>query len=108
MARKVHGKYQRRKGIEAEREFCRLTGAERVPLSGQTGGTYSGDARWLGLTWQIKREKDSWRTLYSALENHDALAVRADRKPWLVVMPLSTFQVLLERKGGDEDARTAP
>jgi len=100
MARKGSGNYPRRKGIKAEREFCRLTGAQRVPLSGAAGGEYSGDARWLGLLWQIKREKNSWRTLYRVLETHDALAVRADRKPWLVVMPLSTFQELLERGSG--------
>ncbi|MFO7325979.1 MAG: hypothetical protein DIU62_009705 [Pseudomonadota bacterium] len=104
MAGKRGGAAPYRKGRKAEQEFCRLTGAERVPLSGAAGGEHSGDAKWLGLLWQIKREKDSWRTLYRVLETHDALAVRADRKPWLVILPLATFQRLIgQEEGGGRD-----
>jgi len=38
------------------------------------------------------------------LETHDALAVRADRKPWLVILPLATFQRLIgQEEGGGRD-----
>ncbi len=66
-----------------------------MPLSGAAGGDYSGDVKALGLCWQVKSRANGWRTLYAALEGHDALAVKADRKVWLVVVPLDTFTELL-------------
>ena len=92
------GRSQRRKGLDAEREFARLIGGRRVPLSGAQEG-YRGDVVGMGLTWQVKRKADDWRTLYAELEDHDALAVRADRRGWLVILPLETFQRMVQ--GGD-------
>src|SRR5690606_21580242 len=95
------GRSERRKGVEAEREFARLIGGERVPLSGAAGGSYTGDVIGLGLRWECKRRKDGFKQLYDWLEGKDALAVRADRKPWLVVMRLET---LLEIAGAKEES----
>lgn len=97
----VPGRSSWRKGIRAEREFAKLTGGVRVPLSGAAGGPFSGDVLAFGLRWQVKWDKDGWRTLYKLLENADALALRAPRKRWLVVMPYETF---IAQRGGTHDA----
>lgn len=89
---------QRRKGYEREREFAQLIGGSRVPLSGAAGGEYAGDVKGLGLLWEVKARKDGFKQLYGWLDGKDALAVRADRRPWLVVMPLETLLRLLEER----------
>ena len=89
------GRSERRKGVDAEREFAKLIGGERVPLSGAAGGRYAGDVVGLGLKWECKRRKDGFKQLYSWLEGKDALALRADRRPWLVVMPLDRLLELI-------------
>lgn len=64
-----------------------------------------GDVMGIGLKWEVKRRKDGFKTLYKWLENErekpDALAIRADRKPWLVVIPLERFLKII--KGGKEN-----
>lgn len=89
------GRSERRKGVEAEREFAKLIGGERVPLSGAAGGNYTGDVIGLGLRWECKRRRNGFKQLYDWLDGADALAVRADRKPWLVVMPLERLLELI-------------
>ena len=97
------GRRPRDKGIRAERELARMLGGQRVPLSGAAGGAFGGDIKAMGLTWQVKVEADGWRRLYRLLETHDAVAVKADRKPWLFVMPIDTFLKLVKdlREGKD-------
>ena len=90
------GKAQRDKGARAERELAKLLGGERVPLSGAAGGSYVGDVKALGLTWEAKVRGDGFKQLYAWLNGKDALAVKADRKPWLVVMPLETWLERME------------
>jgi Holliday junction resolvase len=93
------GKAQRDKGARAEREFAKLIGGERVPLSGAAGGSFSGDViDPFGDIWEIKVRKDGFKQLYAWLEGKDALAVRADRKPWLVVIPLERWLELVTNK----------
>src|SRR5690606_38300400 len=92
------GKRSRDKGARAEREFAKLISGERVPLSGAAGGSYTGDVVGLGLRWEVKRRADGFRSLYDWLEGKDALAVRADRRPWLVVMPLETLLEIVEAR----------
>src|SRR5690606_3456849 len=74
---RMSGRRSRRKGSDAEREFAKLIGGERVPLSGAAGGSYTGDVVGLGLKWECKRRKDGFKQLYSWLEGKDALALRA-------------------------------
>ncbi|EGL82083.1 hypothetical protein CathTA2_2446 [Caldalkalibacillus thermarum TA2.A1] len=95
----MSGRRSKRKGSSAEREFAKLIGGTRIPLSGSQRG-FKGDVKGLGLTWECKRYRDGFRRLYAWLEGEDidALAIRADRKPWLVVMEVDTLLKLL---GGD-------
>lgn len=97
------GRRPREKGIRAERELARMLGGQRVPLSGAAGGAFGGDIKALGLTWQAKVEATGFRRLYKWLEGHDALGLKADRREWLVVMPLYTFLGIIEdvRAGRD-------
>lgn len=92
------GKAQRDKGNRSERAFAKLISGERVPLSGAAGGSYVGDVIGMGMTWECKVRADGFKQLYTWLENRDALAVKADRKEWLVVMPLEQLQRLLEKE----------
>lgn len=98
------GRSERRKGTDAEREFARLIGGRRVPLSGAAGGDFAGDViDSRGWRWEIKRRRDGFRQLYAWLDGADALAIRADRRPWLVVLTLDQFLRLLDQ-GGATDA----
>ena len=98
------GKRSRDKGARAEREFAKLISGERVPLSGAAGGRFAGDVIGLGLRWEIKRRENGFRQLYGWLENADALAVRADRREWLVVIPLDKFLQLVVEGDKSESA----
>lgn len=104
------GASQRRKGLDGEREFARLIGGKRVPLSGAAGGEFSGDVvDSRGWRWEVKRRRNGWQELYKWLDGADVLAVRADRRPWLVVMPLDRFLDLTAGdKGGGLDGREHP
>jgi hypothetical protein len=83
-----------------EREFAKLVGGERVPLSGAAGGSYTGDVVADGVLFECKARKDGFKQIYQWLEGVDAVALRADRKGWLVVLPLATY---MEIRGGRED-----
>lgn len=88
----MSGRRSKRKGNRAEREFAKLIGGERIPLSGSAGGSYTGDVKGLGLLWECKARKDGFKQLYKWLEGDaDALAIKADRKEWLVVLPAEKF-----------------
>jgi hypothetical protein len=86
---------QRDKGNRRERELARLLGGVRVPLSGACVG-FKGDVKALGLTWQCKARANGFKSLYSDLDGHDALAPKADRREWLVVLPASRLLALVE------------
>lgn len=94
----MSGRRSKRKGSAAEREFAKLIGGKRVPLSGAMGGEYSGDVIGLGIKWECKRRKESFKQLDKWLEGVDAVAFRADRDEWKVWMPLKTLLSLLERE----------
>lgn len=88
------GAAQRRKGATGEREIVNALrdagiDAKRVsPL--EAGGADFGDVRDAsGQRWQVKRRKALG--LYAWLEGCDRLAVRGDRRPWLVVLPLADY-----------------
>jgi hypothetical protein len=96
------GKAQKVKGSRIEREFAHLINGSRIPLSGAAkhlGQAYTGDVVGMGMTWECKARKDGFKQLYAWLSESaiDALAVKADRKPWLVCLPLETFLTLMNR-----------
>lgn len=96
----MSGRRSKRKGSRAEREFAKLIGGERVPLSGSAGGSYTGDVKGLGLLWECKVRKDGFKQLYKWLEGDaDALAIKADRKEWLVVLPAEKLLKILSERG---------
>jgi hypothetical protein len=93
------GKAPRRKGIRGELEVAKLLGGQRVPLSGAAGGKYTGDVDVPALgIGEVKRRKNGFRQIYKWLGDNDFLAIRADRQPWLVVMPIDKVQGLI--RGG--------
>lgn len=93
----MSGKRSRDKGGRTERDFAKRIGGQRVPLSGAMNG-YKGDVIGLGMTWECKARADGFKMLYGWLEGEvDALAVKADRKEWLVVMPLDKFKTLIDK-----------
>lgn len=110
------GKFSRDKGLRFEREVVALfsdagISAERVPLSGAHHGRFSGDvwaypppgARKMRL--ELKKRADGFKGLYSLLtDDIDGLILGADRKPPLIVMPLSVFfSMVTEQKGEHHD-----
>jgi hypothetical protein len=98
------GRTSRDKGLRGEREFAELVGGRRVPLSGAQRG-FENDVLVptpIGyLLAEVKRRKSGFKVLYDWLEDDrelpDLVAFRADRKPWLVAMPLDTFLKLIGR-----------
>jgi hypothetical protein len=95
------GKASRDKGNRRELEFAHLVGGVRVPLSGAHGGTFGEDVL-LPNGWraQVKSRAEGFKTLYAALGEADVLALKADRKPWLIVM---TGEQFLTITGGIND-----
>ena len=92
------GAAERRKGAAGERELVNLLRAAGLeakrtsPL--EAGQAEFGDVRDAqGKRWQVKRRKAVG--LYGWLEGCDRLAVRADRKGWLVVLTLEDFTALV-------------
>ena len=99
------GRSQKEKGSRREREFANLIGGQRVPLSGaakHVGEAHTGDVEGLGLRFECKARKDGFKTIYKWLEEDgiDALALKADRRGWLVVVPVERF---LQLMGKDPD-----
>lgn len=50
-----------------------------------------GDVVLWDKTWEVKRRADGFKSLYKWLEKADTVAVRSDRKGWLVVMTLEEW-----------------
>jgi hypothetical protein len=91
------GRASRDKGNRAERAIVKFLqergfAAERVPLSGATGGSYLGDITIPVLNvdrvTEVKCRANGFRELYKWLQARDLLIVRADRKEPLVVLAL--------------------
>ncbi|MBA4495122.1 hypothetical protein ACFO25_10025 [Paenactinomyces guangxiensis] len=94
------GRSQKMKGTRREREFAKLINGKRVPLSGSAkhaGEEHTGDVEGLGLKWEVKARKDGFKQLYKWLDEEvvDGLAIKADKKDWLVVLPVQTLLSLL-------------
>ncbi len=93
------GKKERDKGMRGEREFKKIVNGERVPLSGAAGGRYTGDVMMpVGKAdWkvEVKKREDGFKMQYRWLDDNDALAMKADHRPWLICMELETFMDLI-------------
>ena len=87
----MSGRKSKNKGSRTELEFSKLIGGDKIPLSGALGGVFRGDVEGLGLRWECKVRKDGFKQLYGWLDGVDALAVKADRKSWIVCIPLEKF-----------------
>ena len=96
------GKFSRDKGYRAENAVVHIAkdhglDAYRVPLSGS--GPVKGDVvvsnpvdTW---TLEIKSRASGFQTIYKFLEGNDVLVLKADRKDYLAVLPLSDLFDLL-------------
>lgn len=101
------GKPSRDKGARIEREIVQLhralgLDAERVPLSGASGGTFAGDVIIEGVGKAEVKARASgggFVQLERWLAQHDALFLRRDRADPLVLLPWSTWARLISRKG---------
>ena len=86
------GAASRRKGRNGELEAARRLGGERTSSTGLPGpDVIDRDGR----PWEVKRRKESFKELYRFLdqtEGVDRVILRDDRKPWLVVMQLETYE----------------
>jgi hypothetical protein len=70
-------------------------------LSGALGGEFTNDVvAPNGWRCEVKRRASAFKTIYAWVqdtrEKPDAVAFRADRMPWLVVMHVEKFNELLE------------
>lgn len=93
-----------RKGSRFEREVvdilqdCGIAAAERVPLSGSAGGSFTGDidcpVQGIDRKLECKRRRRGFATLYGFLGSNYGLVVRDDRTEPLVVMRLRDFAEL--------------
>ena len=91
------GLKSKRKGYRLENELVNKLkemglNAERIPLSGAGGGSFSGDLIVEGKITKVKERKDGFKNLYKWLEGRDILFIRADRKEWLVVVRLKDWK----------------
>lgn len=87
------GAASRRKGQRVERDFAKLAGGARVPLSGALRGNLSNDVNLPpdlgGLSVEVKYRSSGLSTLYKwvldAVEKPDAVVVKAPNQPFLVI-----------------------
>ena len=98
------GRRSPRKGARIEREMVNMLRdagiqAERVPLSGSCGGSFSGDLIIDGkYTAEVKaRGTGGGFTLIDRwLEDRDVLIVKQDRKPPLMVLTFQAYSDLIQ------------
>lgn len=87
------------KGDKAERQFIKMMGGQRTFWQPENDGEKARgdviDVPYLGRG-EIKIRKEGFKQLYGWLADNDFLAVRADRKKWLIVMPAEDLKQLLD------------
>jgi hypothetical protein len=97
------GRRSRNKGARVEREIVALhqamgVEAERVPLSGAAGGSYTGDvivAKKYKAEVKARKNGGGFALIERWLEGNDMLIVKSDRKEPLVVLPWSVYGQLI-------------
>ena len=95
----MSGKKSRSKGLRHEQALvnaCREVGleAERVPLSGAAGGSYTGDVMVRGRRFEAKIRANGFRELYKWIEGNYGVFLRSNRHKSLVVLRFNDFQRL--------------
>ncbi len=102
------GKFSRDKGARFEIQIVHLMqeagfAAEKVPLSGAAGGSFSGDISMplLGVDVRIecKKRARGFTQIYDWIESNYGLVVAADRKPPLIVNRLDQWLVMAMKAG---------
>jgi len=96
------GKRSRDKGRRNEQQIVNLLKdagieAERVPLSGACGGSFSGDIVIDGERYEAKIRATGFRQIYEYLGDHDGLFLRADRQELLIVLRAADWIELRRR-----------
>jgi Holliday junction resolvase len=94
----------RRKGSRIEREIVKLhheygIAAERVPLSGAAGGSFTGDLLIDGSTTAEVKSRaggSGFKTLEKWKGNHSLLFLKRDRQPPLVLMDFDMYAELMK------------
>ena len=106
------GSKERSKGLRVERESVhRLTDAgipaERVPLSGAAGGSYTGDVVFGGWVAEVKARKDGggFKKIEEWLGDNDCLILKKNNSDPTVVLPWDHFVRLFSAfKDGSKDS----
>ena len=85
------------KGVARERELAKALGGTRQPLSGALRGNLSNDVVLPdGLNIEVKSRAQGFRTIYGwvldEVEKPDAVALKANNQPWLIVQTLENWQ----------------
>lgn len=97
------GKASRDKGARFERTIVNAMqdaglAAERVPLSGAAGGSFSGDitcpVQGEDRLFEAKKRADGFREIYRWIEGNYGLVIASDRRAPLVVLSLDDFMDL--------------
>lgn len=102
-SRTLSGRGRRNKGLRVEREIVAMhqaigIHAERVPLSGAAGGSYTGDVIVDGqYRVEVKARKSGkgFTMLTRWLDDNDMLIVKEDKQEPMVVLPWKTYKKLL-------------
>ena len=110
------GMKSKRKGNRVEREIVNLLKeagihAERVPLSGQVGGSFAGDTLIEGIyraEVKARASGSGFTTIERWKGDNDILFLKRDRQSPLVVVDLSLFTVLLSGATLPGPPRIAP
>jgi hypothetical protein len=83
---------EREKGARRERQIAEILGATKISMAWQPGP----DLEWLGRMVEVKARRDGWKQLYRWLEDAQILALKADRKEWLIVLRADELLDLIE------------
>lgn len=90
------GRKSVRKGKRGEREFARLFGGKRVPLSGALDGMPNDVVLPNGLRCEVKTHSTGLVRVYKALETHEVVLYKNQDCGGLYAMTADTFQLVMQ------------
>ncbi len=90
--------YRCEAGIVNALKAAGIVEAQRIPLSGGSGGQFAGDIAIGERRYEATVRADGFKQLYTWIAGHDGLLLKADRRELLVVLPFAEFVRLM--KGG--------